>query len=155
MKYMMQKLDHFPPLLQVKRGCTAAVIIYILLWKLEKSCQQTLKKERSMNGCTSHYTCLPVKANSELQLPTKVEKIFDIFCKHQRRFSFDFLLFAMTIIAGMNSNCSLDVILMRSDRATLLLAANSTVGRLLCNGLHWAPIRRTNKEILGRKITPK
>ena len=55
---------------------------------------------------------LPVKANNELQLPTKVEKIFDIFCKHQRRFSFDFLIFAMTK-AGMNSNCSLDVILIR------------------------------------------
>ena len=90
----------------MQRG--AAIIIYDMLWKLEKSCQQTLKKHAWLYERLN----LSVKANYELQLPTKVEKIFDIFCKHQRRFSFDFLIFAMTI-AGMNSNCSLDVILIR------------------------------------------
>ena len=87
----MQKLEKLSSPTPGEEG--VAIIIYISLTKLEKSCQQTLKKERRMNGCMYERINLPVKANYELQLPTKVEKMFDIFCKHQRRFSFDFLIY--------------------------------------------------------------
>ena len=109
----MQKLNNFPPLCMVEEGCNYfSYFVDVIREKLPTNAEERKKHE----CCTNN---LPVKANYQLQLPTKVEKIFDVFCKHQRRFSFDFLIYAMTkaATAGMNSNCSLDVILIRPGKS--------------------------------------